>query len=225
MKGLLIILGLIFFLGCVSNPNVPVACTDDAKICPDGSSVGRIPPSCEFAPCPVSQTTLTPEECRNQNATVIGDPGDGSVLQNGCSVNQTYLGFVEMGDEGGICCKYNSNPLIQISSDYVADETTIPSSAIQKFDEISPTYEKSFGTSISFCQREGEGFYVVIGSGGFAVAQYYYSTSGEDLGMGSYTDVQGGPWTAPPVDITAYTCTVLKENKGEMDRLYDTNST
>lgn len=29
-----------------------VFCTMDAKMCPDGSSVGRIPPSCEFAPCP-----------------------------------------------------------------------------------------------------------------------------------------------------------------------------
>ncbi len=30
----------------------PVACTKDARICPDGSTVGRIPPDCEFAPCP-----------------------------------------------------------------------------------------------------------------------------------------------------------------------------
>lgn len=29
----------------------PVACTEDAKVCPDGSTVGRIPPDCEFAPC------------------------------------------------------------------------------------------------------------------------------------------------------------------------------
>lgn len=29
-----------------------VACTMDAKLCPDGSYVGRIPPICEFAPCP-----------------------------------------------------------------------------------------------------------------------------------------------------------------------------
>lgn len=27
-------------------------CTFDARICPDGSAVGRVPPSCEFAPCP-----------------------------------------------------------------------------------------------------------------------------------------------------------------------------
>ena len=29
-----------------------IFCTADAKICPDGSGVGRVPPSCEFAPCP-----------------------------------------------------------------------------------------------------------------------------------------------------------------------------
>jgi hypothetical protein len=29
-----------------------VACTEDAKLCPDGSAVGRVPPACEFAPCP-----------------------------------------------------------------------------------------------------------------------------------------------------------------------------
>lgn len=27
-------------------------CTMDAKICPDGSAVGRTGPNCEFAPCP-----------------------------------------------------------------------------------------------------------------------------------------------------------------------------
>lgn len=30
----------------------PVACTADAKLCPDGSAVGRIGPDCEFARCP-----------------------------------------------------------------------------------------------------------------------------------------------------------------------------
>lgn len=29
-----------------------VACTMDAKMCPDGSFVGRVPPLCQFAPCP-----------------------------------------------------------------------------------------------------------------------------------------------------------------------------
>lgn len=34
-----------------------VACTMEAKICPDGSAVGRIAPYCEFALCPGSTTT------------------------------------------------------------------------------------------------------------------------------------------------------------------------
>lgn len=35
-----------------STPPLPVACTMEAKICPDGSAVGRSGPKCEFAPCP-----------------------------------------------------------------------------------------------------------------------------------------------------------------------------
>ncbi|MCX6813099.1 MAG: GerMN domain-containing protein [Candidatus Azambacteria bacterium] len=39
-----------------SKPAEPVACTRDVKLCPDGSYVGRIPPKCEFAPCPQTET-------------------------------------------------------------------------------------------------------------------------------------------------------------------------
>jgi hypothetical protein len=33
-------------------PEQPIACTMDAKMCPDGSYVGRVGPRCEFASCP-----------------------------------------------------------------------------------------------------------------------------------------------------------------------------
>ncbi|MCE9643860.1 hypothetical protein K8Q93_01275 [Candidatus Parcubacteria bacterium] len=36
--------------------SAPVACTMEAKLCPDGSSVGRTGPDCEFAVCPGTQT-------------------------------------------------------------------------------------------------------------------------------------------------------------------------
>lgn len=39
-----------------------VACTMEAKICPDGSAVGRSGPMCEFAPCPSPKT-------KNSNST------------------------------------------------------------------------------------------------------------------------------------------------------------
>ncbi len=35
----------------------PVACTLEAKLCPDGSSVGRTGPNCEFAACPTATST------------------------------------------------------------------------------------------------------------------------------------------------------------------------
>lgn len=38
------------------------ACTLDAKVCPDGTSVGRVGPDCEFTPCPREQTTIDPIE-------------------------------------------------------------------------------------------------------------------------------------------------------------------
>lgn len=54
MKNIKPILTLFLFLvvlisGCSTKP---VACTEEAKICPDGSAVGRTEPNCEFAECP-----------------------------------------------------------------------------------------------------------------------------------------------------------------------------
>lgn len=44
-----------------SSPEDMVACTMEAKICPDGSAVGRSGPRCEFAPCP--STTVVSHMC------------------------------------------------------------------------------------------------------------------------------------------------------------------
>jgi len=51
--------------------NEIVACTADAKICPDGTGVGRVPPDCEFAACPVSKVCEIDSDC-----VVFGESGD-----------------------------------------------------------------------------------------------------------------------------------------------------
>ncbi len=60
-KAILIILGIVVVAGGVvwgltkyrgAEENEQVFCTMDAKLCPDGSYVGRQGPRCEFAPCP-----------------------------------------------------------------------------------------------------------------------------------------------------------------------------
>jgi hypothetical protein len=38
-----------------------VACTQEARLCPDGTSVGRTEPNCEFAPCPTG-SNLCPKD-------------------------------------------------------------------------------------------------------------------------------------------------------------------
>ena len=59
----LIIVGVLAVVGgtyyfFVKKIQKPVGCTQEAKICPDGSAVGRTSPNCEFAECP----TPTPDE-------------------------------------------------------------------------------------------------------------------------------------------------------------------
>lgn len=44
------------------SPQSDVICTMDAMICPDGTSVGRTGPDCEFAPCPDTDGTDSPDQ-------------------------------------------------------------------------------------------------------------------------------------------------------------------
>ncbi len=50
------VIGAWFFFARISTTVVPhvSACTEETKICPDGGTVGRVGPACEFTPCEVS---------------------------------------------------------------------------------------------------------------------------------------------------------------------------
>ncbi len=48
--------GVLYYAKVLKKP-AQVACTQEAKQCPDGSYVGRVGPNCDFAPCPVSSST------------------------------------------------------------------------------------------------------------------------------------------------------------------------
>ncbi|HTM68239.1 MAG TPA: hypothetical protein VL426_02965 [Candidatus Binatia bacterium] len=57
-----------------ANKNAPggVACTMEAKQCPDGSSVGRVPPNCEFAPCPEAKVVCPQDLKTCPGGSVVG---------------------------------------------------------------------------------------------------------------------------------------------------------
>lgn len=57
---LLVIAGIVYAFTESNDPmsdGDQIACTMDARACPDGSYVGRTGPNCEFAPCPTTGTS------------------------------------------------------------------------------------------------------------------------------------------------------------------------
>jgi hypothetical protein len=76
----------------------PVACTMDAKICPDGTSVGRTAPSCAFAACPTTPTkgkkftgeiTSINYGCHTDGTCSLGIGKAGVIVAKGESLNKT----------------------------------------------------------------------------------------------------------------------------------------
>lgn len=57
---------LVFLAACAVIPQPPaprpIACTEEAKLCPDGSGVGRAAPFCEFEECPDTGTVTCPKD-------------------------------------------------------------------------------------------------------------------------------------------------------------------
>jgi hypothetical protein len=49
-----------------TNDNLDTPCTMEAKICPDGSAVGRTGPDCEFTPCPDAQEAPNQAACTEE---------------------------------------------------------------------------------------------------------------------------------------------------------------
>lgn len=59
---ILVVVGVsvIVLMNTVNKNSEPIACTMEAKLCPDGTAVGRMGPNCEFTACPEITTVPTP---------------------------------------------------------------------------------------------------------------------------------------------------------------------
>lgn len=60
------------FLSKSDNTNI-VACTEEAKLCPDGSYVGRTGPNCAFADCPSTNTNVAVNTNTSANTNTVVD--------------------------------------------------------------------------------------------------------------------------------------------------------
>lgn len=65
-------------------------CTSDAKVCPDGSYVGRAGPSCEFSACPTTTTMCTRDMKMCPDGSSIGRTGPNCEF-NACPVTTVVV--------------------------------------------------------------------------------------------------------------------------------------
>lgn len=118
------------------------ACTMDAKLCPDGSAVGRSGPNCEFAPCPTDNTnTVT----TNNNTNTVVTTSLRIVLTNkktGAAITDTA---VEIYADNGVRCvttpcptngrawsgSTNTTGEVTVPAAYVGESMTVTASGYQ----------------------------------------------------------------------------------------------
>lgn len=125
----------------VDVPPSYTACTQEAKTCPDGSSVGRGGPNCDFAPCPsptggaVTSGLRVPPATSNctpiRTAPVILSP----VVSNATRTNNVTAGMhsirwrVAAGQKGGVAVIDDlSNPFKNCNSLNSGDACRVPES-------------------------------------------------------------------------------------------------
>jgi hypothetical protein len=113
MKKYFIVIIVIVFIALISGVvQAPqqVACTMEAKLCPDGSSVGRTGPNCEFARCP--------EPDNNPGWKTFSDDAQGVSFQYPDQLNTTYIHSVDWPPQiavanGPLICTESGSEIMQ----------------------------------------------------------------------------------------------------------------
>jgi hypothetical protein len=77
----LLIISLLVLSACSEAPVEQVGCQEDARMCPDGTAVVRIPPQCEFEKCPAMENILSEEILEEDLNLAQGEPLDDPIAQ------------------------------------------------------------------------------------------------------------------------------------------------
>jgi len=115
---------VVFIAIALQQNSQPRACTEEVKLCPDGSAVGRVAPDCDFAPCPGDACChsfgygsemvrccdeyqwTSPEECTVPQGFVGG--GKEIVNDSFCKSCTCPEGYIPEGDSCNPKCYYST---------------------------------------------------------------------------------------------------------------------
>jgi len=87
-------ISLVLVIGCDEKLK---SCTLEAKVCPDGSTVGRVMPDCEFSACPVSgKECIQDDDCvRGGCSGTICQSKDAEPVYTTCEFLPEYACYKE----------------------------------------------------------------------------------------------------------------------------------
>jgi hypothetical protein len=203
MKGLLLGILLIVLVGIggliyrnvLSRPQIASgACTIDAKICPDGTAVGRVAPNCNFAECAPPNVTLA-------SANLVFDLPSGYVS-------------VTPPDSVTIAAYALQDPNISgTASSTAADELVIKDYPIPSGEEASDVmYATALGDASGAPVSPAAFEAVTLGSATYTMVvlgQYegtvhvaYYFPRGSDVLRFDSIDANVSDWSDPNLSIT-----------------------
>ena len=215
MKQLLAGVVLIFVLGVIGflyryeleNPNMHlgskgtpsgVACTEEAKVCPDGSAVGRTGPDCTFATCPPPNVQLT------SASTTIG-----FVLPSG------YKPHVVSSDDSSYLASYvqiqnasatttDTASIIDIHAYQISTGQT-PSQVMLSNTYFDPSEQQATSTSAFKSVTEGSNTFYEIQLGRFEgqVESEYYLYEPNSVLSFTITERNVEDWSDPSLNVNA----------------------
>lgn len=152
----LVIVGVVYtWKGLGNTDSGPVACTQEARLCPDGSTVGRTGPNCEFAQCPDAQL--------KEDVIYTGNPyyagWSQEQMQNDCSAKGGRF------NECGSACLDPEEPCIKMCAyrcEFSGSDISIDTSTWNTYRNEEYGFEIQYAEGTSVYPAEHDGVWILV---------------------------------------------------------------
>jgi len=193
---LLVVLGIIGFTyrQSVEKP-LEIACTQEARICPDGSAVGRSGPSCEFETCAYPNV-----EVKEHSLAFVAPAGyvAGSSYEGVPSHIQSELAVYKKSAPTSSTTHYITVSSIALSASTTAKESIMQNTVFQPADMVAE--DMSRFTPVTIGGKEG--YFVTLERFEALVHSRYYFPREKEVLLFDVIEQEVTNWTDPNLVIT-----------------------